>query len=140
MWAGPLIARLKFEARYSRARKLFWNAGSRFRDQDFFKRGGPSACGDDAATRPRKLRPHYIGGGTQLVVLRLRRCPHNKVVHRYFSWMSVVDCLPNRSKLPAIHAPARSRPTFISLLTRSQSAFNLLPTLIACITSSASML
>jgi hypothetical protein len=27
-----------------------------------FKRGGPSACGDDAATRPRELRTHYIGG------------------------------------------------------------------------------
>src|SRR5260370_35030863 len=139
MCVGPLIERLKFEALYSRARKLFWNAGSRFRDQDFFKRGGPSACGDDAATRPRELRPHYIRE-TQLNGLRLRRCPHNKVVHRYFSWMPVVDCLPNRSKFPAIQAPARSRPTFISLLTRFQSAFNLLPTLIACITSSASML
>ena len=39
-----------------------------------------------------------------------------------------------------IQASARLWPTFISLVTRSQSAFNLLPTLIACITSSASML
>lgn len=62
MCAGSLIVRLNFEARYSRARKLFWTAGSRFRDQDFFKRGGPFACGDGAATRPREVRPHYIGG------------------------------------------------------------------------------
>jgi hypothetical protein len=62
MCAGSLIVRLNFEAGYSRARKLFWNAGSRLRDQDFFKRGGPSACGDDAATRPREARPRYMGG------------------------------------------------------------------------------
>jgi hypothetical protein len=35
-YAGCLVARLAFESRYSAARGLFWNAGSRFGDQDFF--------------------------------------------------------------------------------------------------------
>src|SRR6266478_1846043 len=61
------------------------------------KRGGPSACGSDAATRPREVRPHYIGG-------KLTSTPCNKVVHKYFSSMSVVDCLPSRSNAMSVSA------------------------------------
>jgi hypothetical protein len=31
-----------------------------YRDQEVLKRGEPSACGSDAATRPREFHPHCM--------------------------------------------------------------------------------